>query len=311
MLTYLLSDTEGRSWVVRHPPGGQRSGGAHDTDREARVMTALADTPVPVPAVRAVGTDRDPLGRPCHVTDYVPGCVPGDADTAIRHLSPETLNTASRDTIAVLAALHSVDPDIVGLGDLGPRTDYVARQLHRWRKVVGQAASPDLAEPAADLRALADLLDAYRPADPAPRIVHGDYRLGNTIVGDDGRIRAVLDWELASLGDPLADLALLAEFWNPPPEAMLGVRMPTSAAGAIDLDAALAQYADATGVDLDGFWYYRALSCWRLACSAFRARARYASGAMGDGEDLTKFVTACATWTALARESIPAGRSAR
>lgn len=304
MLTYRLSDRDGRCWVLRHPPAGNRSGRAHDTDREARVMGALAGTAVPVPRVRAVGTSSDPLGLPCHVTDFVPGHVLGDAATAERLLAPDAMHTASIRIVEALATLHSVDPDTVGLGDFGRREGYVSRQLRRWRSVVETARTPETTGLAEDIRDIADLLDRNLPPDNSVRIMHGDFRLGNAIVGDDGEVRAILDWELSSLGDPLADLATLAAFWHPSPEAMLGERMPTTVPSAIGADDVLARYQAGTGTDLSGFWFYETFASWRLACTALRAYMRYASGAMGDSADLTRFTTACASWIAHARKTM-------
>lgn len=304
MLTYRLDDSAGHGWVLRRPPAGHRSGGAHDTAREAKVMAALAGSAVPVPRVAAVGTESDPLGVPCHITDFVPGYVVADAESAQRHLSEAALRTASEQIVTALAELHAVDPDAVGLGDFGPRQQYLARQLRRWRSIVADATTPETADAAAELNALADLLERRAPADTSVRIVHGDYRLGNAIVDDHGTLRAVLDWELASLGDPLADLATLVVFWDPPVEAMLGERMPTLAPGAISVDEAIDRYREVAGVDLDDFWYYRTFAAWRLACTGMRARARYASGAMQDDSgDLNRFTTASDSWIAAARHS--------
>jgi aminoglycoside phosphotransferase (APT) family kinase protein len=305
MLTYRLTDRRGRCWVLRRPPAGHRAGRAHDTAREARVMTALAGTGVPVPAVVAVGVESDPLGVPCHITDFVDGYVLADAESAQRHLDRGAIRTACEQIVTGLARLHRIDPDAVGLGEFGPRRDYLARQLRRWRAVVADAAAGDTAAAAAELTVLADLLERTAPADTAIRIVHGDYRLGNAIVDSAGGLRAVLDWELASLGDPLADLATLVAFWDPPADAMLGVRMPTLAPGAIGVEEVIARYRDRTDADLSGFWYYRTFAAWRLACTALRARARYASGAMrDDSADLTRFATAADSWISAAEHAV-------
>ncbi|BBZ15606.1 phosphotransferase family protein [Mycobacterium branderi] len=306
MLTYRLTDTAGQCWVLRFPPAGNSSGRAHDTDREARMMNALHNSAVPVPTVRIVGTAEDPLGVPCHVTDFVPGHVLGDADSAARCLSPEAIRDASVNIVTALVELHAVDPDEVGLADFAPRANYLERQLRRWQSVLDAAAAPEVASLAADLTDIAEWLEAGIPSEAAPRIVHGDYRLGNAIVDDNGGIRALLDWELTTLGDPLADLGLLAAFWAPPPRAMLGVRMPTTAPGAIGVDEALELYAKKTGSDVDDFAFYRVFSAWRLACTAFRARARYASGAMDDSADTARFVDACTAWIEIAHQAMNA-----
>jgi len=304
MLTYRVTDRAGRAWALRHPPAGRHSGRAHDVDREARAMAALDGTPVPVPRVRLVGTAADPLGLPCHVTDFVDGHVLGDAAAATRLLDPAALRTASLDVVSTLAALHTVDPDAVGLGDLGPGRAYLQRQLHRWRGVIAEAARGGAEERGERLAAIADDLERRMPRDDARRVVHGDYRLGNAVVGGDGRVRAVLDWELVTLGEPLADVGLLAAFWDPPAEAMLGVRQPTSAAGAAPLAEALDRYATLTGADLADVDYHHRMACWRLAGTALRAWGRYRSGVMGDDVDTSRFLAACDAWIQLAHEPV-------
>ena len=139
------------------------------------------------------------------------------------------------------------------------------------------------------------------PADRAGGIVHGDYRLGNAITGEDGTIRAILDWELVTLGAPLADVGMMAAFWDPPADAMLGTRMPTAAPGAISVGDALEHYARLSGTDLGDIAFYQAFACWRLAATGLRSWARYESGAMGEAYDTSKFITAAGAWLDYAR----------
>ncbi|SOD72128.1 aminoglycoside phosphotransferase (APT) family kinase protein [Jatrophihabitans sp. GAS493] len=300
MLTYRVTDIAGHVWVLRHPPSGNHSGGAHDTGREARAMAALAATPVPVPRVRYTGTADSPLGLPCHITDFVEGYVIDDEQKARTLLSPDALNSATMNIVDTLATLHRVDPDEVGLGDLGPRANYLSRQMRRWLSVANEARIPETEKQVELMNSLGETLRRRQPEDTAPRIVHGDYRLGNAIVGDDGEVRALLDWELVTLGDPLADLGLLAAFWNPPAEAVLGARMPTGSAGSISLGAALDRYVSLTDTDLDQVGYYHAFACWRLAGTGLRAAKRYQSGVMNDDTDITKFGIAAGTWLGIA-----------
>ncbi|MFC5745613.1 phosphotransferase family protein [Actinomadura rugatobispora] len=295
MLTWRVEDQAGNTWVLRHRPPGVHQGRAHDTAREARAIGALVGTPVPVPRLRAVGTDDDPLGLSCHVTDFVPGHVLADARAAETCLPPQALAAASRNIVGALAALHAVAPDAVGLGDLGPREGYVQRQFRRWSGVVDGLALDDTGVVALFTRT-GQRLRGLTPREQAGRVVHGDYRLGNAITGQDGTIRAVLDWELVTLGDPLADVGMMAAFWDPPAAAMLGTTMPTAAPGAISVDEALDHYARLSGRDLDAMAFYQAFACWRLAATGLRGWARYESGAMGQTHDTTKFLTAAATW---------------
>jgi aminoglycoside phosphotransferase (APT) family kinase protein len=307
MLTWRFTDRAGHAWVLRHRPPGTHHGRAHDTAREASAIGALGGTPVPVPRLRAVGTDDDPLGLSCHVTDFVPGYVLADARDASSCLTPQALAVASRDIVTALAALHAVDPDAAGLGDLGPRTGYVARQFRRWSGVVDELTVRDSDGVAGRFRETGDRLRRRMPPDRPGSIVHGDYRLGNAITGEDGTIRAILDWELVTLGDPLADVGMMAAFWHPPAEAMLGTRMPTTAPGAITVGEALEHYARRSGTSLDGIAFYQAFAAWRLAATGLRSWVRYESGAMGEAYDTSKFITAAAAWLDYASQLL-AGR---
>ncbi|WP_051267566.1 phosphotransferase family protein [Nakamurella lactea] len=303
MLTSRLTDSTGASWVLRRPPAKSARGGAHDVGREARVMAAVRDHGVPVPALRYVGTGDDPLGVPCHITDFVDGRVLEGRD--VQPPAPAVMTRATQQIVDVLARLHAIDPDAVGLGDLGPRTDYVARQLHRWRgQIAGAAGYGD--ELSRELDAIAAALDAFGFPQSSPRIVHGDFRLGNAIVAADGGIAAILDWELSTLGEPLADLGMLTAFWTAPPSAMLGAVMPTSFAGSIGTTEVLDRYAAASEHELGDFSGYLALACWRLACTGYLARSRYAAGVMNDRIDSSTFEAAVARWAAAAREALAA-----
>jgi aminoglycoside phosphotransferase (APT) family kinase protein len=307
MLTWRFDDQAGHSWVLRHRPPGTHQGRAHDTAREARAIGALGGTSVPVPRLRAVGTDDDPLGLSCHVTDFVPGYVLADADDASSQVTPRALTAASRGIVAALAALHAVEPGAVGLGDLGPSTGYVQRQFGRWSGVVDGLTVRDGTGVTGQFQAVREQLLRALPADRAAGIVHGDYRLGNAITGEDGSIRAILDWELVTLGDPLADVGMMAAFWDPPADAMLGTRMPTTAPGAITVGEALEHYARLSGADLGGIAFYQAFAGWRLAATGLRTWVRYESGAMGEAYDTSKFITAASAWLDYAR-GLLAGR---
>jgi len=307
MFTWRFADQAGHGWVLRHRPPGTHQGRAHDTAREARAIGALQDTAVPVPRLRAVGTDGDPLGLSCHVTDFVPGHVLADAEAATTLVTRQALTVASQGVVAALAALHAVDPAAVGLGDLASRTDYVQRQFSRWSGVVDGLTFRDDTGVVALFQTVRDELLRRMPSDHAGGIVHGDYRLGNAITGEDGTIRAILDWELVTLGDPLADVGMMAAFWDPPAEAMLGTRMPTSAPGAITIGEALEHYARLSGTDLAGIAFYQAFAGWRLAATGLRSWVRYESGAMGEAYDTSKFITAATAWLDYARQLL-AGR---
>lgn len=179
----------------------------------------------------------------------------------------------------VLARIHAVDPDAVGLGDLGRRTGYLARQLRRW---YGQYT----AVPSANLPLVHDLHDELGrrlPDTDVVAIVHGDYRLENCIVSPDGEVAAVLDWELCTLGDPGADLGLLWIYWTEAADRdAIFPQAPTVADGFPRRRDVLDRYAAAVGSGLDGLELYVAFGYWKLACISATVHDRYLSGAMGD-----------------------------
>ena len=184
------------------------------------------------------------------------------------------------DVIGVLSTLHKVDPDSVGLGELGRKEAYLARQLKRWTKQWEASKTHEIPEMEETLKRLA----ADMPEQIGATIVHGDYRLGNMMVLD-GRIRALLDWELCTLGDPLADVGYLLNSWIEPGEGELVVAATQS--GGFPSRSALCEfYEEATGRDLAGINYYRAFSHWRLAAIGQGVYKRYLVGAMGADRDM-------------------------
>ena len=263
-LTYSLTDGVGR-WVLRRPPLGHVLATAHDMGREYRVMHALAPTPVPVP--RTLLEHRDPglLGAPFYVMELVEGVVYRDAGD-YGYLDADARRRLGHAFVDALAALHLVDPAEVGLADFGRAEGYLARQVRRWTTQLASSRSRDV--PGFDVLA-ARLADDV-PAAQRASVVHGDYRLDNVIVAPDdpGRVLAVLDWEMATLGDPLADLALFSLYW----EGWGGMDNPIAATpaehGFPSAAALVRRYADATGLDLgDDAW---ALDRWSGAFACFK-----------------------------------------
>ena len=280
-LTYQVTDADGRRWVLRRPPLHSVLASAHDVGREYRLMSALQDTPVPVPPLVGNEPGEQVTGAPFYVMEFVDGIVPRDADIVEAELDVDARRTAAIDLADTLADLHAVDVDEVGLGDLAKRTDYIARQLHRWSGQYAKGSEREL--PLVDR--VHDRLVAAIPEQGPPAIVHGDYRLDNLIVGPDGRIRAVLDWELCTLGDPLADVGLLQVYWTPP----AGHEMPMiPAAGAIEgmppFEEVAARYAQCSGRDLAALDYYVAFGYWKLAIILEGVYTRFASGAYGESD---------------------------
>jgi len=285
-LTYRVTDAHGRRLVLRRPPLGHVLATAHDMAREHRVIAAVGRTGVPVPPALALCTDESVNGAPFYVMGFVDGAVLDGVDKAAQ-LPLELRRPASFHLIDVLADLHAVDVDEVGLGDFGKREGYVERQVRRWSTQWEQSKTREL--PAID--EVAARLRARMPVQRDVVIAHGDFRFGNclTDVGA-GRITAVLDWELCTLGDPLADVGYLGVYWSDDEHASGRDNDPTGAGGFARYRELLERYATRTGRDLSGIDYYVAFSSWRLAVISEGVYARYLHGAMGDQEvDVDRF----------------------
>ena len=288
-LTYRVRDGGGTEYVLRRPPLKQVLATAHDMGREYRIISALAGTAVPVPAALAICDDVEVNGAPFYVMAYVDGHVVRNSHTAATVLDEHARRLASESLVEVLAAIHAVDVDAVGLGELGRREGYIERQLKRWRGQLDHATStvPD------ELFAVHDKLRTMIPEQTATGIVHGDYRLDNCIVGDDGRVRAVLDWELCTLGDTLADIGQMLVYWTDPDdehvnEALVGA--PTIQPGFLHRDEVATRYAERTGRDLRDLDFYVAFASWRIGCILQGVTDRYRDGAMADeGIDVDVF----------------------
>ena len=278
-LTYAINDRTGRRVVLRRPPMGHLLPTAHDMSREWRIIYALGPTPVPVPPALGFCDDPDVTGAPFYVMGYVTGHVMHDAGVARKVYGEAERRRAGESFIDVLAALHDVVPDEVGLGELGRKEGYVARQLKRWYSQWEQSKTREL--PLVDQ--MHDFLAARIPEQGPARVVHGDYRLGNCISADDGTILAVLDWEICTLGDPLADvgyvLATWAERGDPGAEGV----GPSGLPGFPTRSEVLERYAAASGRDLSLIDFYVAFSHWKSACIVEGVYARYLQGALDPG----------------------------
>ncbi len=259
--TFLLEDGES-SYVVRKKPPGKLLPSAHAVEREFRVMRALQDTPVPVCRMLLLCEDSSVIGTPFIVMEHVPGRV--YHDPTLPGMQAGDRRAVYRHSCEILSALHSIEPDAVGLARFGWAGNYYARQISRWSRQYQASRTEDLPE----MELLMDWLPRHIPRGEESRIVHGDYRLGNAIVHPSvPRISAVLDWELSTLGDPLADLAynLMTYFLPARRHPTLAGNIPAET-GIPSLREQLDAYRDASGRDPAEHWgFYLAFSMFRSA----------------------------------------------
>jgi aminoglycoside phosphotransferase (APT) family kinase protein len=280
-LTFKVTDANGTPYVLRRPPTSHVLPTAHDMGREFRIISALQSTPVPVAPSLGFCDEDSVNGRPFYVMGYVDGHILRDAATAEKVLDEEGRRTAGMSLADVMAAIHAVDVDAVGLGELGRREGYIERQLKRWYGQFKQSQEgTERAVPLVD--EMHDFLSARIPPQGPAAIVHGDYRLDNTMLGDDGHVKAVLDWEICTLGDPLADVGLLMVYWAEAGDdnALLGLA-PTAAKGFPTREELKTRYASQSGRDVSALDFYVSFGYWKLACILEGVYARYAGGAMG------------------------------
>jgi aminoglycoside phosphotransferase (APT) family kinase protein len=279
-LTFRVTDQAGTKLVLRRPPTGHVLASAHDMAREHRIMAALQDTAVPVPPLVGLCQDDEVNGADFYVMEFVEGKIVfdrADGDAVEPALRPVMTNSLT-DT---LAALHAIDPDDVGLGDLGRKEDYCARQLRRWKRQIDEGSDRHMPL----FHDLHERFVAGIPPQQGAGIVHGDYRMDNCMMGHDGSVAAVLDWELCTLGDVLADVAGMAMWWGDDPAA--GGRLadvPTRAEGFGSRVDMLGRYALHSDRDVSDLPWYVAFQHWRLAAISEGVRVRFAAGAMGDQE---------------------------
>ncbi|MDA0370252.1 MAG: phosphotransferase family protein [Actinomycetota bacterium] len=281
-LTFRVTDANGSRFVLRRPPLGHVLATAHDMAREHRIIAAVGTTGVPVPRALGLCADVEVNGAPFYVMSHVDGEVLDNADKASL-LDPSLREKTSHHLIDVLAELHSVDVDSVGLGDLARREGYIERQLKRWRTQWENSKTREL--PAID--EVEARLSRHVPDQQGVVIAHGDFRFGNCLTDViNGRIAAVLDWELCTLGDPLADVGYIGVYWSDGPSSALRANDPTPAGGFPSYASLVERYARTTGRDVSQIDYYVAFSCWRLAVISEGVYARYLHGAMGKQEGI-------------------------
>jgi len=281
-LTFLVTDDNGIRYVLRRPPLGHVLATAHDMAREHRIISAVGQTNVPVPATLGLCTDESVNGAPFYVMNFVDGVVLDNAEKA-ELLDKSLRRSASFNLIDVLCELHDVDIDAVGLGNLAKREGYIERQIKRWSTQWENSKTRELPE----IDEVVRLLSTKVPRQQDVSIAHGDFRFGNVLTDvTTGRIAAVLDWELCTLGDPLADLGYIGVYWSDGPASALRANDPTPAGGFTTYRELVERYATKTGRDVSGVDYYVAFSCWRLAVISEGVYARYLHGAMGNQEGI-------------------------
>jgi aminoglycoside phosphotransferase (APT) family kinase protein len=286
-LTYVLTDADGNRAVIRRPPLGELLPKAHDMRREYALISGLGSTAVPVPVAYGLCEDLSVTGALFYVMSEVEGRAMYTAEVVEEWLTMEARAVVGYSFMETLAALHSIEPDDVGLGELGRREGYVARQLKTWYG--SWNASIEGAElDDQRIHHLHDLLSRTAPEQGPGRIVHGDYGLHNCMLGQDGKVKAVLDWEIATLGDPLADFAYALNGWgDPDDEIRTSHETATTAPGFSRRDTLAQHYAEITGADLSSIDYYRAFNYFKTACILHGVYARYLLGQKStEGVDL-------------------------
>ena len=272
-LTYLVT-REGARVIVRRPPPPPLPPSAHDMLREARVIGALAGR-ARVPCILAVCPDESVIGAPFYAMEAIPGAIV--TTRAPASLRPERVGPA---LVRALCELHAGDAVAAGLGDLGHAPTYLERQVRRFRGSWELVAT----RPLERVDKLAGWLTAHRPASGQTSIVHGDYRLGNVMLAPNGDVRAILDWELATLGDPLADLGYLTATWSEhgSPHTPIELSPVTAGAGFASRRELAELYAHASGADLSALPWYEALALWKAAIFCEGLYARHLRGEPGD-----------------------------
>ncbi len=263
-LTYAVTDAGGSRWVLRRPPLGNLLASAHDVVREYRILASLQNTAVPVPKMIAVCEDPAVSEAPLVLMSFVDGVVI-DSVAKAENMTEDRRGAVGKSMTSALASIHRVDLDSVGLADLASHKPYAERQLKRWTTQWQQSQSREV--PAID--ALTERLATNIPEQSEVRLVHGDFHLNNVITSpSDGSIVAVVDWELCTLGDPLADLGGLLAYWPEAGDPVAGPFMASTLPGFPTREQLVANYAAVTGRDVDNVGFWQVLALWKLSIIA-------------------------------------------
>ncbi|MEV6347761.1 phosphotransferase family protein [Actinoplanes sp. NPDC051851] len=277
-LTYAVTDGTNR-WVLRRPPLGHVLPTAHDMAREHRVLSALSQAGFPVPAPVLLCPESEVIGAPFYLMEHVDGTIYRDA----AQLAQVDLRELTLTLVDTLADLHALDPEKIGLGDFGKPEGFNARQVRRWKQQLDASRSRELS----GIEELHARLATDIPAGGPGAVVHGDFRLDNVLIGDGLDVRAVLDWEMSTLGDPLSDLALMLVYVGRPLLVRDGQPIaPADLPGHPSLDEMAARYAARSGRDVGDLHWYIGFAAFKLAVILEGVHYRFTKGqTVGAGFD--------------------------
>ncbi|GAC78897.1 Predicted kinase, aminoglycoside phosphotransferase (APT) family [Gordonia malaquae] len=288
-------------WVARRPPMGGLTPSAHDMEREWAVTSALTRTDVPVAPTVAIDRAGDVIGAPCTVVEFVDGDVIRSVDDLAR-FSDAQVEASIDALVRTLADLHAVDYSAVGLAEFGRPEGFAARQIKLWARQWGIVKTRELD----DVDRLVDILSDRVPAAARSTIVHGDFRIDNTILAPDdpGRVAAVVDWELSALGDPITDVALMCVYRQPVFSSVLGFDAAWTSDRLPDADSLAERYAQATGADLGDWAFYLGLANLKLGVIAEGITHRALQGGSSGAAGAEKAAEATASFIAQGLEAV-------
>lgn len=305
-LTFRVTDAVGSTYALRRPPTSHVLPTAHDMVREHTIIEALFPLGIPVAKPLGLCVDPEVNERPFYVMEFVDGAILRDRAQAESTFDVATRAAIGDNLAATLAQLHDVDVDQAGLGDLARHDGYIERQLRRWRRQFEQMKVEGVDHETV-IEEVGDELARSIPVQQRVTVVHGDYRLDNTVLDHEGKVRAILDWEICTLGDPMADLGILLCYWSEPGDttaALLGAA-PTTAPGFATRDQVLNAYARHTSLDVSHVAYYQAFGYWKLACILQGVFARYRAGATaGDQGSVEEFPAHIAMLAETAKQTL-------
>jgi aminoglycoside phosphotransferase (APT) family kinase protein len=280
-LTYAIRDKHGRRAVVRRPPTGKLLPKAHDMEREHKILFGLAPTPVPIARPFALCSDRDVTGAPFYVMEFREGVSIGNPSGAMLDMPMDVRPRIGESMIDGMVELHKIEPADVGLEDLGRPDSYVARQLNRWYDSF-QRSDEAAQIPLPAIHKAFEVLSARIPEQGPARVCHGDYGVHNILIRDSGDVVAITDWEISTLGDPLADLCYFIRSWAdesvPSADEFLDSRRDAGYASRREL---ISMYEAKSGRELKDLWFYIAFNAFKICCIVQGVYGRFRGGVRG------------------------------